>query len=65
MTLPGTVDLGAVVRANRLACSRWTFSVTAASMIVARSPSATDERIRSRRRSSLSRCSALAVNCTR
>ena len=59
-----SVFLGAWVRAKRRASSLWSFSVTACSMIVARSPSGTEERMRARSRSSLSWSSAEAVNWT-
>jgi len=52
------------VLAKRRASSRSSFSVTAASMIAARSPSGTEERMSARSRSSLSRSVALAVNWT-
>jgi hypothetical protein len=54
---------GAAVLANRLASSRSSFSVTAHSMSAARSPLGTWERMRAASLSSLSRSSALAVNC--
>jgi hypothetical protein len=54
--------LGVFVLAKRFDSKRSSFSVTASSMIAARSPSGTVERIRLRSLSSLSCSSALAVN---
>ena len=64
VSVSSTLFLGAFVLAKRFASSLSSFSVTASSMIVARSPSGTDERMRSRSRLSLSRSSSLAVNWT-
>jgi hypothetical protein len=55
---------GAFTLAKRRASSRSIFSVTAASMTAARSPSGTEARMSALNRSSLSRSAALAVNCT-
>ena len=62
VSVSGRPLLGVLVLAKRLASSRSSFSVTACSMIAARSPSGTPERISARSRSSLSWSSALAVN---
>ena len=64
VSLSARLFLGAFVFAKRRASSRSSFSVTACSMIAARSPSGTDERMSAVSRSSLSRRSALAVNWT-
>jgi hypothetical protein len=53
---------GRLVRAKRRLSILSSFSVTAASMTAERSPSGTDERIRSCSRSSFPRSSAEAVN---
>ena len=64
VSVSSTLFLAAFAFAKRFASSLSSFSVTASSMIVARSPSGTDERMRSRSRTSLSQSSALAVNWT-
>jgi hypothetical protein len=60
----GGVRLGDFVLPNRRASSLSSFSVTAASMILARSPSGTMDRIRACSLSSLARSSDDAVNWT-
>jgi hypothetical protein len=62
VSLVSTVFLGESVVPNRRASILSSFSVTAASMTAARSPSGTDDRIRALSLSSLSRSSAEAVN---
>ena len=62
--LSATVLRGVPVEPKRRASGRASFSVTVSSMIAARSPSVTFDRIKARSRSSLSWSSALAVNCT-
>jgi hypothetical protein len=64
VSLWGRPFLGAFVFAKRRDSSRSSFSLTACSMIIARSPSGTDERISAFKRSNLSRNSTPAVNST-
>jgi methionine-gamma-lyase len=64
VSVVSSVFLGVFVFPNLLASSRSSFSVTASSMILPRSPSGTDERMRACSRCSLSRSTALAVNWT-
>jgi hypothetical protein len=60
----GEAFAGRLRAGEAAASSRSSFSVTAASTMAARSPSGTEERMRRRSLSSLSRSSVLAVNWT-